>query len=158
VDPHYSLIESADESYPAGLGAIVANPPAGAWLSNTVTSRWISPSANQSQSDGGNPVGTYTYRTTFDLTGLDPGSASITGQWATDNSGFILINGSSTGQTIPLGFPAFQSFTPFSISTGFIPGINTLDFVTNNAPCECVNPTGLRVELSGTANSGSPIP
>jgi hypothetical protein len=154
VDPHYRLISSDVESFP-GPNAIVADPPAGAWVSNTVTSKWISPSANQSQSDGGNPDGTYTYQTTFDLTGLDPGSASITGQWATDNSGFILINGSSTGQTIPFGYPAFQSFTPFSISTGFISGLNTLTFVTNNAPCACFNPTGLRVELSGTATNQS---
>jgi len=150
VDPHYKLTHSADESFP-GPDAIVANPPAGAWVSNTSTSKWISPSANQTQSPGGgNPVGTYTYRTTFDLTGLDPGSASITGQWATDNAGMdILINGISTGQTI--GIAEFAHFTPFSISTGFISGLNTLNFVTHNACCADGNPTGLRVEMSGTA-------
>jgi hypothetical protein len=147
VDPNYSLIQSP---YPyLGPNAIVANPPAGAWVPNTVTSKWISPSANQSQSDGGNANGNYTYRTTFDLTGLDPGSASITGQWATDNGGIILINGSSTGQTT--GIEAFGGFTPFSISTGFIAGLNMLDFVVNNYPGPTFNPTGLRVEMSGTA-------
>ena len=148
VDPHYSLIESNDESFP-GPNAIVANPPAGAWLSNTVTSKWISPSTNQSQVNGGNADGNYTYRTTFDLTGLDPGSASITGQWATDNGGLIKLNGNSTGQTT--GIEEFGGFTPFSISTGFVSGVNTLDFVVNNYPGPDFNPTGLRVELSGTA-------
>ena len=148
VDPHYSLIQSADPYL--GPNAIVANPPAGAWVPNTVTSKWISPSANQSQEDGGNEVGNYTYQTTFDLTGLDPGSASITGQWATDNGGLIKLNGNSTGQTT--GIEGFGGFTPFSISTGFVSGVNTLEFVVNNfTPGPIYNPTGLRVEMSGTA-------
>jgi len=155
VDPHYSLSSSADPYFPAPGAAIVANPPAGAWVPNTVTSKWISPSANQSQTeeDGGNADGYYIYKTTFDLTGLDPGSASITGQWATDNNGLIKLNGSITGQTT--GIEDFGGFTPFSISTGFVSGVNTLEFVVNNIPGPSVNPTGLRVEMSGTATNQS---
>ena len=46
----------------------------------------------------------------------------------------------------------FDSATNFSISSGFAAGLNTLDFVVNNAGSS-PNPTGLRVEISGTANA-----
>lgn len=161
VDPHYILFSSPPLS---GLGpaAIVANPIAvGFWLPNTSTSQWISPSANQvcCPSGSGNPVGDYTYRTTFNLLdGFDPSSASITGKWASDDQGLnILINGVSTGQVTPVvNGNTFGQFTPFSITSGFVLGTNTLDFLVNNAPTIAAgNPTGLRVELSGTANLAS---
>jgi hypothetical protein len=46
----------------------------------------------------------------------------------------------------------FASFTPFTVNSGFIAGVNTLDFVVNNAPFAGTNPTGLRVEISGTVS------
>ena len=59
----------------------------------------------------------------------------------------ILLNGAATGFT----FPVFNgsSFDPFVISTGFVAGVNTLDFLVDNFGG---GPTGLRVELSGTAD------
>ena len=42
-----------------------------------------------------------------------------------------------------------------TINTGFIAGVNTLDFVVNNGG-PGINPTGVRVELSGTANRQPP--
>ena len=44
------------------------------------------------------PNNSYTYRTTFNLSGFDPTTASLTGQWAADNEGpNVLLNGISTG-------------------------------------------------------------
>jgi hypothetical protein len=64
-----------------------------------------------------------------DLTGLDPTTALVTGQWATDNAGNdILINGISTAQTSG----GFNTFTAFMISSNFVPGINTVDFVVED--------------------------
>ena len=164
-DSHYSLIVSSDPANPAINPAIVASPGAFCcWVANTATSQWISPSANQAfpSAGAGNPPGDYTYRTTFDLTGLDPSTASISGNWATDNTGLnILINGVPTGNTIlPTNEQGFGAFTAFSVGSGFIAGVNTLDFLTNNAICTtCVgNPTGLHVQMSGTANSVSAVP
>ena len=101
----------------------------------------------------------YVYRTTFDLTGLDPNTAKITGQWSTDDlGGDILINGVSTGQSITVP-NAFTQFFSFSVLSGFIAGINTLDFLVVNTPCgscDGVNPTALRVEMTGTA--ATPLP
>jgi uncharacterized repeat protein (TIGR01451 family) len=148
VDPHYTLIQSADPAFP-GPNAFVAlttgYPLPGPWIPNNATSKWIAPQADQS---GGNASGLYIFRTTFDLTGLNPSTAVITGQWTTDNNGVdILINGVSTGFTTP--FEAFsQGFFPFTINSGFVAGINTLDFVVNNGGL----PIGLRVEMSGAAS------
>lgn len=154
VDSHYSLIVSSEPLFP-GPEAYVSGNRHPAWLPNTATSRWISPGP-----DGSAPyrIGEYVYRTTFDLTGLDPNTASITGNWAIDNQGLdVLINGISTGiahkyndSTILPG--PFSEFDVFAISTGLVPGTNTLDFVTYNLD---ISPHGLHVQLSGTAE---PIP
>src|SRR5262249_46915482 len=70
---------------------------------------------------------------------------SISGLWAQDNSGVdILINGVSTGQ---LG-GGFGGFTAFAINSGFVAGTNTIDFIVNNGG----GPTGLRVEMTGSAS------
>jgi hypothetical protein len=86
---------------------------------------------------------------------VDP-TASMTGRWATDNTGAISLNGASTGNTSTDS----TAFTPFSITSGFVVGLNTLDFIVDNTSCvglNCFNPTGLRVELTGTM-SPSPSP
>ena len=98
------------------------------------------------ETETGQPTNvTRTFRLTFDLTGLDPSTATITGQWATDNFGpDILINGMSTGNTSG----GFGSFTAFSVSSGFVDGINTLDFVVQDFGVIA----GFRVgEISGMA-------
>jgi hypothetical protein len=147
-DPHYSLI-----SVPGGTTQTLVRTSAGGfpippWIGDNALSAWIGPN-NGSDLDG--PAGDYTYRTTFDLTGLIPGTASISGQWTTDNLGIdILINGVSTGQFISSP-ESFRTFTPFTIQSGFVEGVNTIDFVVRNEPFDGRNPTGLRVEMTGSA-------
>jgi hypothetical protein len=142
VDPHWTLTQSIDPAFP-GPNAMVLNDvgfPIPPWLANDDLSKWIAPQADQST---GNLEGDYTYHTTFDLTGWDPASVRLSGEWASDNSGLdILINGTSTGQRNDAGF---TSWTPFQVVTGFRNGINTLDVKINNAPSG-VNPTGVRVQ------------
>ncbi|MBI2927724.1 MAG: immunoglobulin domain-containing protein [Verrucomicrobia bacterium] len=145
VDPHYTLTVSPDPGFP-GPEARTLNPgfPVGPWLAEGPNSRWIAPRAQQST---GNEPGDYTYRTTFDLTGFDHTKAMITGKWSSDNGGVdILLNDANLGWSNPAQFGAF---TDFSITEGFVAGINTLEFIVNNAP-PGVNPTGLRVEMFGT--------
>src|SRR5688572_16631915 len=157
VDPHYRLIQSADTSAP-GPNSIVMNegwPIAptggGPWLANGPSSKWISPLASQAT---GNAAGDYRYRIVFDLTGLEPSTAVITGRWTSDNAGAgIFLNGAATGITYDGNFGAFSAM--FTINSGFIDGTNTLDFVVNNAGTT-VNPTGFRAEISGTADSQPP--
>lgn len=162
VDPHYTLTQvPANSIY--GPATYVTDsdryPIQGAWMQDSSTSKWISPTADQSTFPDYPGSGVYDYRTTFDLTGFDPATAIITGQWETDNSGLdILINGLSTGNT-HVTPPTYNIFSSFTISSGFQSGINTLDFIVDNAavgnPADpgLINPTGLRVELSGTVNA-----
>lgn len=140
-DAHYSLI-----SLPGGTSTLRVRRASGGypippWVGDNSLSAWIGPN-NTTQLDG--PAGTYIYRTTFDMTGLDLSTAGLVGRWATDDPGTnILINGISTGITSA----GYTSFTNFSINSGFVAGINTLDFYVLNGG----GPTGLRVEISGTA-------
>jgi len=148
IDPHYSLIQSPDINWD-GPEAYVTNAgyPIGPWAANTSVSKWISPRADAAKS---NATGQYTYRTTVDLTGFDAASAVIVGRWMSDNNGLdILVNGNGTGNTT-----AFESFRTgyayFTLDDHFVTGINTIDFVVMNGTAP-VNPTGLRVEMTGTA-------
>ena len=152
ADPHYQLITSADSAFPGPNGVVVNEGyPIGTWLTNGPNSKWIAPQAAQS---AGNLPGSYTYRLTFDLTDLDPSAAVISGNWAVDNAGVdILLNGVGTGHA---NANAHGVFTAFVIRDGFLPGLNTLDFVVSNSGA-AANPTGLRVKLSGlTAQAFAP--
>jgi hypothetical protein len=151
VDPHYTLVASGDPNFPGPNAFTVLNngsPLPSPWFPDGPISSWISVAANQSV---GPIAGFYDYQLTFDLTGFTPGTAAIGGQFSTDNEMFdILINGNSTG--INNGFTdLFQwgVWTPFTITGGFKPGINTLLFRTHYDG----GPTGLRTEISGTVQA-----
>jgi hypothetical protein len=139
TDPHYTVLENA------GAQAIVTNN--GAYV-QVPTAAYIWETAS------GNPGSVNrTFRTTFDLTGLDPLTAILSGSWSTDNAGLdILINGVSTG----ISKVGFGAFTPFSINSGFVAGLNTLDFVVQDQGA----PGAFAVnDLAGTASViGAVIP
>jgi hypothetical protein len=141
VDPHWTIASSPDPAFP-GPTAIVLNDvgfPIPPWLANDEVSKWISPQASQGT---GNLEGDYIYRTTFSVDGFNATTVRVTGEWATDNGGLdILVNGVSSGQR---NDGQFVTWTAFTLTTGFVPGVNTLDFKVNNAP-PGVNPTGFRV-------------
>lgn len=148
-DTHYTLVSAP--------GAFTATPRVGdssngfpipPWVGDDAASKWIGINSD-TQFNG--PIGNYDYRTTFSLAGFNPATAAIIGQWSVDNTGVdILINGHSTGQT---NSNQFQTFTSFAINSGFVAGVNTIDFIVNNAG----GPTGLRVEQTGSATA-SPVP
>ena len=139
-DPHYVL-----SSQPASGSLIATTVPNGfpipPWIANSATSGWIGP--NTPQAFG--PVGLYTYQTTFTLPALaDLSTVLVGGLYAVDNVAIdIVINGVSVG-TGQLS-TGFRSYTPFTISSNFALGLNTLAFVLENLPSGD-NPTGLRVD------------
>lgn len=140
TDTHYVQIAPSASTF------VLSSTP-GVWLANDASSQWIGPDTFD-----GNGAYTLTYRTTFDLTGLDSLTALLNGRWSVDNTGLsILLNGVDTGSP---SSPGFGGFTAFSINSGFVSGLNTLDFVWNNAG----GPGGLRVEVSGTAADASGVP
>jgi hypothetical protein len=145
-DPHYTVTINRirGKAYAATSAQGFPIPP---WIGDSSISAWISPTTD-TMAVGGSRAN-FSYETSFDLTGYDPATAVIVGQWSTDNEGVdILINGVSTGQR---NTAQFISYTPFRISSGFVSGINTLTFIVNNADGPGNNPTGLRVEMEGTA-------
>ncbi len=146
ADSHYSLMFDDGTLTPRAI------TPHSAWADNTDDfAQWINPSSEQ------NPAGTatfspgnYAYQLTFDLTGFDPSTAIISGQWATDNSASILLNGNATGITKPeRGFVSLDSFV---LDFGFLPSVNTLTFLVTNTGSSN-NPTGLYVNMEGDVSA-----
>jgi hypothetical protein len=135
-DGNYTVISSPLGPFtPVAVDDTVYPFPAFWVANNSPNSRWIGTSAQFS--DG--PNGNYLYRTTFNLP-ANATSATISGLWGTDDPGLdILINGNSTGQLSA----GFSSLVPFSVTSGFNVGLNTLDFLVANVGG---GPTGLRVD------------
>jgi len=145
VDNHYALVVP-----PTGSSApayAINNHPA--WAVAPAGSEWIGPL-------NGNSVGTdgvYFYTTTFDLTGLDYTTASISGKWAADNDVNLFLNDIDTG----LGVVGFATLTSFNLTSGFQAGVNTLKYrVDNYYNSGHANPTSLLISgLSGTADANA---
>lgn len=138
VDAHYFLQHT-------GAPVIVRTALPSSYAANDANSQWVWAQAN------GQPINTtLTFRTTFDLTGMDATTALINGLWGADNTGVdILLNGNSTGIALPgTSTTNFSSLHAFSISNGFVAGINTLEFVIQDVGTV----SAFRAQLSGTAN------
>jgi hypothetical protein len=147
VDPHYQLIASAAPLYP-GPNAVVADTqvhPVEKWISTGAASKWISIRADAATH---NPEGEYIYRTTFDLTGFDLGTVILTGQFAPDDVGSIFLNNVATRVNVC----CYYQWFPFTLSSGFVAGVNTLDFVVENSGG---GPTGIRVDLAGSGDASA---
>ncbi len=137
TDPHYFITSSG-----APL-TVMQNHPA--WAPNDAASMWIGLSA---QGTDNQPGGNYSFSTTFDLTGWLADTASLSLTVAVDNELLdVRINGLSTG-IAAVGHNAFSG--PFTISSGFVAGINQIDFVFRNWDTS-PNPMGLRINIAGTA-------
>jgi len=150
-DTHYSLsAASSDTTISSTVPTITSNGqwPINPWIANSDISKWITPTASQSQTFDASTSGTYTYSLTFDLTGYNAASAAFTGRFAADNGAVIKLNDHviATGD----GFTDWTSFAASSTS-GFKSGINTLDFVVSNWAQNGGNPTGLRVEFASSS-------
>jgi hypothetical protein len=148
VDLHWTLVLSADPSY-QGPDVYVASPTGPAWSSNGPNSQWLSPAPNGSQT---RKTGSYKYRISFDLAGLNPASAVVKGSWVSDDTTIsVILNNVTSGVTGPADYAKQPAAgTTFQFTTGFQEGVNTLDFIVNNLN----GPTGFRAEVSGVAQVG----
>ena len=148
LDAHYSLLD------PSGNAATANADGNGhpAWVHPLTEGRdaqWITPGGGHG--DVGEPY--WTYSINFDLTGLDITTASIIGEWSSDNGGEIFLNGVSTGPRTDLY--AFQNYYSFNLSSGFLSGVNTLSFnVLNDLDVD--SPSGLLVDF--TSATAAPVP
>ncbi len=153
TDSHWTLV-----SNPGSYGTSLVVMPStifpistSQWMNYSAgngTSRWLVPNYTLSGNTTHAP-GNYTYRTTFTIpSGVNLSQMRLFFRGSVDNSVTdVLINGASTGNTFS-GFSSWSSIR--QISTGFVTGTNTLDFLVNNAAGTSGNPVGLRVELSAT--------
>lgn len=142
TDSHYQIVASTNPAF-IGQQAVTYHNPS--YRLDDADSRWISSTAT-----GGPSPGASTYRLVFDLTGLDPTTAQITGVFDADNFAAILLNGVATGDTVA-GF----ALVNFTLNRGFVAGLNTLDF----ALTDFLPPTALWVDdLAGTADLAGAIP
>ena len=126
VDTHYMAFSFSTLGTP---GALIGQAETlnngyqtyGGYAQNA-SSRWIW--ANQSGNLDGQNYNTL-FRTTFDLTGYDLSTVSISAFMAADNNiAGVFLNGSTLGQS----YGSFGSFDNFAILSGFGSGVNTLDF------------------------------
>jgi hypothetical protein len=127
-----------------GQAARVRTQLPGTYFANNSLSQWIWQNAD------GSPINVdRTFRTTFDLTGFDNTTAVINGMWGVDNIGLdILINGTSLGISLPgVVVSNFSQLHAFTINSGFIAGMNTLDFKVRDAG----GVSAFRAQLSGEA-------
>ncbi len=149
VDQNWTLVQSAAPAHP-GPNAYLVKPLNAVWAKNGSASFWISAAATAGVTQLAD--GTYTYQLSFDLTGLDPSTATLTGYYI---STYYLVGANLNGQPNS-GVPSNKQYgvggchsrkMPFIISSGFQAGINTLDFVMDTQ----VDFSGIQIAITGTA-------
>ena len=150
-DPHWQIIARSDNRNWNPRPAVVSEPKDTSWQANNASrSQWISLAAGGAMQP--NRV-TYTFRTTFDLTGTRPATAVVRGRFIVDNHiKAIRINGRQV-QVPSHEYEEFDAWCPFTITRGFIEGVNVLEFeVENGLPHDDIPVTfmGLLVELDGS--------
>jgi hypothetical protein len=138
ADAHYTMTESSDPNFlgPEALvyewnNPIQFSPNSGSYASTNGYSTWIGLQGNQGGVINSSPAGAYTYRTTFVLDQANPATVTLQGDVIfTGTITNILVNGQSTGISLT---PINGQYIPslFTISNGFEPGLNTLDFCQN---------------------------
>ncbi len=156
-DPHFDITVSAHGGFTPPAPAIVQQNHS-AWLANDAVgspgSSWISVVSAGTTSIA---YGNYEFQTQFDLTGLKPETATIAAQVVVDNQMTdVRLNGTLLG----ISAGGFKTWVPITINSGFVSGINTLDFLVYNSPGQnpAPNPGGFRVEFTNAEADLIPEP
>ena len=149
-DPHYILSYAAQGTVGANA-TVTQNHPA--WAANDAFSKWISVVNPGTTTIAG---GGYGYKTTFSIADFILGTVNINFSVAIDNAMTnVFLNGVGTG----LGFTGFAAFSdPFTLSSGLVNGVNTLEFGTEN---QGAGPGAFRAKVSGSGlavNTNAPLP
>ena len=119
VDPHY-VVADLSGAHAMVLNDGILNQSVG-WVKPANGGKWIN-YVDSIQTF----YGTRKFRTSFDLTGVNLAGLTVTGLWTCDNQGAIYLNGTYTGITNLIS--GYGSLHPFTITSGFQTGINTLEF------------------------------
>jgi hypothetical protein len=142
-------------SEPGGASEAIGSNPYryynGAYAADDGVSAWVAPTASGNAGVGG----FYVYQLLVDLTGFDPSTVVVTGLFGTDNDGFIDVNGGPAAAS--QGFAGFGSLTSFTLNSGFVAGVNSIQIAVDNGG----DPTAIRAEFlraDATPTNGSPVP
>ena len=123
------------------------------WLERNAddAARWITVKPNNPVMPGST---VHTFETRFDLTGLDPDTAKLALRFIADNRiEQLRVNGLAVDVPAHGQDPPFSTFTEMTLRHVFLDGINTIELdVRNILPADAVSPTGLIVELRGSAH------
>ncbi len=156
ADPHWQIVARSDQPHFQPRPAVVTALPIPMWLANDCPpSQWISIGNNMPEVPNGV---TFTFRTTFELRGMVPGTASLKGLFIADNHvNAIRLNGRPVPVPEHSDNGPFNRFHTFEAREGFVEGTNVLELdVYNGASGSAVNSSsamGLRVELDGSVLS-----
>jgi hypothetical protein len=143
-DPYWELTSIPNDPYWRPRPA-VASDRLGFYAPNDSRAAWVSTEGNLVDVDAGH----YTFTTTFDLSGFNPSSAHLRlNLSADDNIAEIRLNGIALSIPTLVRGQLYRSMHPLDISSGFLPGVNEIDIVVNNAAFSKV---ALKAELDGTA-------
>jgi hypothetical protein len=163
-----NTIQTNTSLTPFGATAVTTSTNAPTDLDGTGGSSWISTNADFRTGNVGNSY--YSYRTTFDLTGITPSSVNIQGLWASDNRGRgIFVNGveinvsqygynNTTTAADGLndrnqGTSSLETFTILGSLNALNAGLNTVDFVFYNGPNANAAAAGLFATFSSATGN-----
>ena len=135
VDANY-FVEST------GAHALTYHNPA--YLQDSPSSRIVNASGTEDA-----PTNTITsFYTTFDLTGYNFATATLSGSALADNIGGVFLNGVQISGYVN----GFNSLTTFQADTNFVAGVNKLSFMLYNKD----GPEGFRIsDLAVSATAGT---
>ncbi|MBN1396291.1 MAG: hypothetical protein JW959_14805 [Pirellulales bacterium] len=158
ADPHWQVVAASNDPdfKPRPAVVSIANRPSQFRPNDPARAQWISTVPDLSDVPNN---ATYTFRTTFELTDLLPGSAKLRVGFLADNSVRAMrLNGREI--TVPEHGHLGPFFDPvrFVVDKGFVEGSNVLEIdVFNGAPesgSSVASPMALLVELEGTMLRG----
>ena len=148
VDPNWTITSPAGS---AGSAFVTVEDgfPIGPWVANSALSRWIQPDSATAENQAAT---TFVYRTSFSLAGLVVSSAELNFRASADNQiTAVRLNGNSVGFSF-LNLAAFSGTFQVTTDAWFNAGNNVLEFDVLNFDIG-PNPSGLRVEITGTADA-----
>ncbi len=152
LDASGNLLSSGsfEQNYTIGgnASAAIVDYVTGSWIANQPKGQWITP-ANAQGAVTDPQDGITTYTRTIDGTG------TINVEFASDNPGELLINGTAVAQG--LGWPTTDDsdYSRFiSYSGSLDQAVNTIEFEVYNS----FGPTGLIVDGTATINNANTVP
>jgi hypothetical protein len=159
-DPHWQIAARSDDPKFQPRAAGVVAMTNSYWVVNQRDrSQWISVRGGELTYEPDDAV--YTFRTTFDLSGMRAATAILHVRFAVDNHiRAMRLNGQSV-RVPPHGHQDFGFLQAFSVRHGFVEGANVLEIDVENADPAMKSPAsfmGLLVEIEGSAVTAWPEP